>query len=132
MRLAVLSESEADEAFLRIVTEAIAGEPADWQGYRRRAYGVESVFEILPPLLKTLHRNPDVDGLVVVVDSDDSPLHKPEHEPAYTDERCRFCQLKALASRSLATARLPTEWKVVKNSNRTRSAGNRGVVSLRA
>jgi hypothetical protein len=41
-----------------------------------------------------LHYHSDVDGLIVVLDSDLTSPHTPEHEPDYTDQKCRLCQLR--------------------------------------
>lgn len=98
MKLAVLSESEVDEAALRIIAEAIVGQAVDWhQGLQRRSGGFGSVPKLLPPLLKHLHYQTDVDGLLLVVDSDLTPLHLPEHHPDYQHPQCRFCNLQRIA-----------------------------------
>jgi hypothetical protein len=75
MKLAVLSESEADEAALRIIAEGILGRQVEWhRGFRRRSSGFGSVPGLLRPALMELHYHTDVDGLLVVVDSDHTPL----------------------------------------------------------
>ena len=93
MKVAVLSESPADEAAIRILIDGIIGgptQPADMPPIRTR--GVSGVFTILPTVLKHLHYRTDADALVIVVDSDRTPVHKPEHEQeGGADERCRLC-----------------------------------------
>jgi hypothetical protein len=98
MKVAVLSEWDADEAFLRIIAEALLGVAAEWHaGLERRSGGFGSVPKLLPTLLKYLHYRTDVDGVIVVVDSDETPIHTAEHETGYDQQRCRFCQLKRIA-----------------------------------
>jgi hypothetical protein len=98
MKLIVLSESEADEAAVRLIAEGILGIEVDWQqGLRRRSRGYASLPNLLRTHLVALHHQTDVDGLIVVVDSDETPLHRPEHEPDFEEPGCRLCQLKKIA-----------------------------------
>jgi hypothetical protein len=99
MKLAVLSESEADEAALRVIAEGILGRQVEWhRGFRRRSSGFGSVPGLLRSALMELHYHTDVDGLLVVVDSDHTPLHIREHEPGYTEQTCRLCILKGIVN----------------------------------
>jgi hypothetical protein len=102
MKLAVLSESPADEAALLVLAEAVLGSPFTTVGISLRARGWPSVEQILPAVLRHLHFNTDTDGLIVVVDSDDSPVHTIEHEaPGYYHPYCRICRLRAVFRRVL-------------------------------
>ena len=96
MKVAILSESPADEAAIRILIDGIIGgptQPADMPPIRTR--GVSGVFTILPTVLKHLHYRTDADALVIVVDSDQTPVHKPEPEQAGgADESCRLCKIR--------------------------------------
>ena len=96
MKVAVLSESPADEAAIRILIDGIIGrqtQSAEMPPIRAR--GVSGVFGILPTVLKHLHYRTDADALVVVVDSDRTPVHKPEHEQdGGADENCRLCKIR--------------------------------------
>ncbi|MFH1922028.1 MAG: hypothetical protein ABIP48_19355 [Planctomycetota bacterium] len=57
------------------------------------------MFKYLPNVLKHLHYRTDADGLVVVVDSDRSPVHQQSHtEPGKTDEKCRLCQMAKIVA----------------------------------
>lgn len=107
MKVAVLSESPADEAAIRILIDGIPGRPtqsADMPPIRAR--GVSSVFTILPTVLKHLHYRTDADALVVVVDSDRTPVHKPEHEQeGGADERCRLCKIRQIVGSVLGQLR---------------------------
>ena len=102
MKLAILSESPADEAALRVLAEAVLGASFDLVMPTLRARGWPSVEQVLPFILRHLHFNTDADRLVVVVDSDDSPVHTPEHEaPGYFHPHCRVCRLRAVFRRTL-------------------------------
>jgi hypothetical protein len=107
MNIAVVSESSADEDGLRIVINAIlpAATFADGVSLRRR--GWPAVIREMPVLLRGLHYNfPHVDALVVVVDSDDSPIHKIEHDGAVGgDPQCRLCALRDVTRKTLSSVR---------------------------
>ena len=107
MKVAVLSESPADESAIRILVDGILGrqtQPTDMPPIRAR--GVSGVFTILPTVLKHLHYRTDADALVIVVDSDRTPVHKPEHEQAdSTDERCRLCKIRQMVGSVLTHLR---------------------------
>jgi len=96
MKIAVLSESLADETVLRVLIDAAlpikpAHAPA---GFRAR--GWPNVLQVLPAVIRHLHFNTDVDALVVSCDSDDAPVHTAAHEaPQYFHPHCRMCQLRA-------------------------------------
>jgi len=99
MKLAILSESPADEAAVRILVEAVLGESVTLVQANLRARGWPSVEQVLPSILRHLHFNTDASGLVVVVDSDDSPM---EHEAfGYFHPYCRICRLRAVFRRVL-------------------------------
>lgn len=101
MKVALLSESPADEAALRVLVGAVLG-PFTPVQTTLRARGWPSVEQVLPPILRHLHFNTDADGLVVVVDSDDSPVHTEEHEaPSYHHPGCRICRLRAVFRRTI-------------------------------
>jgi hypothetical protein len=97
MKVALLSESPADEAVLRVLVDAILGEPAQITSAGFRARGWPNVLQVLPAVIRHLHFNTDVDTLVVTCDSDDSPVHTEAHEaPQYYHPHCRMCQLRAV------------------------------------
>lgn len=106
MKLAILSESPADEAALHVLIGYVLGRPFTTVQASLRARGWPSVEQVLPPIVRHLHFNTDADGLVVVVDSDDSVVHTPEHEaPGYHHAFCRICRLRSVFRR--ATKNLP-------------------------
>ena len=95
MKVAVLGEYHSDEAAVRIIAEAVRGETLaliDTPTLRTR--GWPAVRKVLPTVIKHLHYRTDAEGLIVVVDSDDSPQHEASH--SYTRDhhtQCRLCQL---------------------------------------
>lgn len=102
LKLAILSESPADEAALRVLVGWVLGEPLDPVAPSLRARGWPSVEQVLPPVLRHLHFHTDAQGLVVVVDSDDSVVHTEDHEaPGYHHPLCRLCRLRAVFRRTL-------------------------------
>lgn len=102
MKIALLSESPADEAALRVLVEYVLREPFIQVAPALRARGWPSVEQVLPSVLRHLHFNTDADGLVVVVDSDDSVVHTAEHEaPGYFHPGCRICRLRGVFRRTI-------------------------------
>jgi hypothetical protein len=100
--VAFLSESPADEAALRVLTEAVLGTRVQPLRPALRARGWPSVSQVLPGVVWWLQRVPEAVGLVVVVDSDDSPVHLVVHEGSEADfPECRLCRLRQLARQSL-------------------------------
>ena len=106
MKVALLSESPADETALRVLVAAVLRQTPGFVAPGFRARGWPNVAQVLPAVLRHLHVNTPVDALVVVVDSDDSVVHTAEHEaPGYFHPHCRMCQLRAIHRQT--TKRLP-------------------------
>lgn len=106
LRIALLGESLVDESAMEILVEGVLGASFARLQPNLRARGWPSVLQILPAIARHLHFNTDADGLVVLVDADDSEPHTATHEaPGYFHPRCRLCQLRATFRR--ATRRLP-------------------------
>lgn len=106
MNVALLSESPADEAALRVLVAAVLPHPPRFVAPGFRARGWPSVAQLMPAVIRHLHFNTDTDVLVVVVDSDDSVVHTAEHDaPGYFHPRCRLCQLRAVHRQT--TKKLP-------------------------
>ncbi len=97
MKIAILSESPADEAAIAVLAAAVLGGPFDLVQPALRARGWPNVAQVLPAVIRHLHFNTRADALIVVVDSDDSPVHTTRHDaPSYFHPRCRLCQLRAI------------------------------------
>lgn len=106
MKLAILSESPADEAAVERLVGAVLGGRALRVQTNLRARGWPSVAQVLPAVIRHLHFETDTDGLVVVVDSDDSVVHTAEHDrPDYFHPLCRMCRLRAVFRQT--TRKLP-------------------------
>jgi hypothetical protein len=103
MKIAVVSESPADEAAIKILVDAVVGSESDLYSLRTRPYGWTKIFELLPNIINGLHYGTDVEALVVVMDSDESPAHQDTHEPPNEENpECRLCRLRATARTAVA------------------------------
>lgn len=97
MKVALLSESPADEAALRVLVAAALRRAVEFVAPGYRARGWPNVAQVMPAVLRHLHFNTDTDALVVVVDADDSVVHTAGHErPGYFHPHCRMCRLRAV------------------------------------
>jgi hypothetical protein len=107
MNVAYYAESPADEAALKILTEAILGrqtEPVIHVGLRYRSW--PTVREALRSVFLQLHYGTVAEGFVLVVDSNGSPSHSPTHEqPNARDPQCRLCQLRRIVEEAQQQAR---------------------------
>ncbi len=102
MKVALLSESPADEAALRLIAEGVLGEPVEVIQPPLRARGWPSVAQVLPVILRHLHFRTDAAGIIVTVDADDTVVHTAEHErPGYFHPGCRLCELRAIVRQTL-------------------------------
>ncbi|MBI5692005.1 MAG: hypothetical protein HZC55_18140 [Verrucomicrobia bacterium] len=109
MKVALLSESPADETALRVLVASVLPAPPRFVSPGFRARGWPNVAQVMPAVIRHLHFNTDTDALVVVVDADDSVVHVAEHDrPGYFHPQCRLCQLRAVhrqTARKLPPAR---------------------------
>ncbi len=106
MKIALLSESPADETALRVFVTAVLRQPPKFVSPGFRARGWPNVAQLMPAVIRHLHFNTNTDALVVVVDSDDSVVHTAGHDaPGYFHPHCRMCQLRAVHRQT--TKKLP-------------------------
>jgi hypothetical protein len=105
MKIALLSESPADEAALRLIAEGVLGQPVEPIQPPLRARGWPSVAQVLPVVLRHLHFNTDCDGLIVTADADDTVVHTEMHERPAISPGCRLCELRAIVRQTLSTCR---------------------------
>ena len=106
MKVALLSESPADEAVLRVLVGAVLEFTPQFVQAGLRARGWPNVAQLLPAVIRHLHFNTDADTLVVSCDSDDSTVHTAAHDaPNYFHPQCRMCQLRAIFRQT--TKKLP-------------------------
>ncbi len=96
MKIALLSESSADEAAVSILIEGLV----DAAVHRVRfpeppTRGWRGVLKSIEPTLRYLHYRTDTGALVVTVDSDNSPVHRMEHvKPGSCQPGCRLCDMR--------------------------------------
>jgi hypothetical protein len=103
MKIAVVSESPADEAAIKILVDAILGHETELVSAQLRPNGWPQVLQLLPNIFKALHYSTDTEGIAVVVDSDHSPVHQPDHVPNQNcHSECRLCLLRSCLRTSLA------------------------------
>jgi len=97
MKVAVLSESPADEAAVWILVQGlldVEGELVPWPTPKTR--GWRGVLNSADPVLHYLHYSTDADALVITLDSDLSPVHQRGHDqPGGAADKCGLCQLRA-------------------------------------
>jgi len=103
MKIAFFSESSADEASLKIFVAGILGkeiEPISLPNkiIQRSSSGVD---KYLPNVLRAVYYWTDAEALVVVSDSDDTPVHIAEHETR-ENLSCRLCQLRRAVTETLS------------------------------
>ncbi len=95
MRIAFYSKSPSDQAALALFTQGLLGAPPEpVQNMDLQAHGVTSVLKGLDGVFRGLHFNTDAEGLVVVVDSDDTELHNASHDAPAVGTNCRLCQVR--------------------------------------
>jgi len=92
MKIAVLTESPADDDAIHIWVASLLGIETEKASFRAGTRGWPKVLTLLPTLLKYYHYRTDAEGFVVVVDSDDSPIHNTNHEiTGEENPTCRYC-----------------------------------------
>jgi hypothetical protein len=104
MKVAVLSESPADEAAIHILIAGLLGkqtQPIE-PSRQLRTRGWPAVLQVIPAELKRLHYSlTDTLAFAVVVDADNSPLHQAAHEaPGGEVAKCRLCQLRRVVAQT--------------------------------
>lgn len=114
MKIAILSESPADEAAVKILIETILGRTIEVVTRRVRSSGVDAVLNSVPPVLKALHYHRTADALVVALDSDRSPVHLSDHIPNdHTKLGCCYCNVYLLIEETLHHLRpIPNQPKI--------------------
>lgn len=102
MKVAILSESPADEAGIHILVEGLLGTEVELaRKPRLRTRGWPSILDSLPAVIRHLHYRTDTDALVFVADSNHSPAH--QGGPATLcpkDPKCRLCQIQEAVRRA--------------------------------
>lgn len=103
MKVAIVSESPADEAAIKVLVDAILGEETDLVSRRLRPGGWPHVLTLLPSIIKGLHYTTPADGIAVVVDSDNSSVHDATHNLEHDlVASCRLCLLRSCILRTVS------------------------------
>lgn len=94
MKVAIVSESSADEAAVAKLAQALLGLEFEITSLRVRHRGWPNVCQVLPNIIREIYYATDALGAIVVVDADTSPLHEDAHQQADpANAKCRICQL---------------------------------------
>jgi hypothetical protein len=104
MKLAIVSESSADETAIATLVAGVLGTPIDVASFLvRKGGGWTTLMRALPSIVPAIYYATDVEGVVIVLDSDDSPIHDPDHDPADPNNAyCRICGITQLVARAKA------------------------------
>ncbi len=96
MKVAILSVSLVDKVAVHILVEKLLGiKTASVQHEGLHARGWPSVRSVFPTVIKQLHYRSDAAGLVLVVDSNNSPIHEQAHELSHCHSpKCRLSELR--------------------------------------
>lgn len=97
MKVAIFSESAADEAAIRLLINAVLCEETESTPLTRfeARRGWPQLLGEVPGILRYLYYQTDADALVIVADSNGAALHVGEHdEPDQAQEKCRLCALR--------------------------------------
>lgn len=115
MKIAFFSESIADESALKILVEGILGEQVEETDLPNRLQYRSSshLDKDLPAVIKAVHYTSNAEALIVVSDSDDTPVHIQTHEKT-PDSNCRFCQLQSAVSSNLSKLKSVTGKEILK------------------
>jgi hypothetical protein len=100
MKIGFYCESPADQAALAVFTEGILGEPPESINMDLGAHSVPGFFSALDGVFRGIHYNSDAEGLVIVVDCDNSELHDLSHDKPGEGDRCRFCQARKIIAQA--------------------------------
>jgi hypothetical protein len=101
MKIGFYCESPADQAAMAVFTEAILGQPPEPINMDLEARSVSELLDSLDGVFRGVYYLSDADGLVIVVDSDDTELHDLAHDtPGTVVENCRLCQVRRIIRRA--------------------------------
>jgi len=104
MKIGLLSESEADEAAIRILVEGILGTPTEVCSTGQARNGVSAVFKQLETEIRHVYYRTEAVGLIVVVDSDKGPIPGfEERDRSGQVRQNRLDTLTEIASRTIRT-----------------------------
>lgn len=118
MKITIFSESPNDEAAIKILVESILGKEIEEvpRQNQLRSRGIDSLLEYCTVVIRAAYYQTESEAVIIVCDSNDKPVHIPEHEEAGNKDslRCRFCILKRKASETLASLKPIQNRKMIK------------------
>jgi hypothetical protein len=100
MKIATLTESSVDDAAIRILVQSIIGDEVEFisttslETRDTKKGGYSNLRKHLSDFLRHLYYDTDAECVVIVVDSDDDPIHQAEREIEEESENCRLCVLR--------------------------------------
>ncbi len=101
MKIVFFGESPADQAALSVFTEGILGKCPKLTDMDLEGHGVTGVLNALAGVFRGVYYNSDAEGLVVVVDSDDTELHDLDHDKLPEGSKgCRLCQVRKIIAQA--------------------------------
>src|SRR4051812_31690428 len=103
MKIGYYCESPADAAAMAVFTEGILGERPDPINLDLASHSVPGFFSALDGVFRGVHYLSDADGLVIVVDCDNTLVHDLSHDPSTENPgTCRLCQIRRIVDRARA------------------------------
>ncbi len=101
MRIGYYCESPADQAALAIFTQGILGQAPEPINMDLEAHSVPGFFRSLDGVFRGVYYNADAEGLVIVVDCDNTALHDRTHdEPEKEVKDCRLCEIRRIIAKT--------------------------------
>ena len=118
MKITIFSESPNDEAVVRILVESILDEEIEEvpPPNQFRSRGIDFFLNLIPAVIKAAYYNTESEAIVLVCDSNDKPVHIPEHEEKDNKDslKCRFCIVKRKVTETLDSLTVKPNGKMIK------------------
>lgn len=118
MKVAILSEGPTDEAAVAMLAGAVLVPSVEVIPVPiRHSPGVDALFRILPSAYLSVYYHSDADGLIVVADSNATPVHPADIGQECDEPECRLCMTRRAIRQAAAqvkadTGRGPLRWAV--------------------
>lgn len=122
MKLAILSESSVDEAFIEIIISAILGQSMERINTSLQSRGWSAVLNSLPAIIRELYYRTEAEAFAIVVDSDESPIHSQEHQQEDISNitlgsySCRLCQIRKVVHQTEQKIRVQPQRPMIKTA----------------
>ena len=103
MKVAIVSESVADETALATLVAPLISGPLSLVSYRVRKHGGwTTLMQALPNIVCSVYYATDAEGIIFVLDSDDAPIHNDQHNSSDPQNaECRICQVEQTVAMAL-------------------------------